>query len=107
MGAIRGIGVEGAFHRGDLTVFRHADAEIPGGGEIRPAGFEANPNALECLYSPLVEKCTPVAQESIDIRAIFLSRHIHRTYNSYVLSQFKKIEQDLRNARRGGSTLCI
>ena len=31
------------------------------------------------------------------MRGIFLSRHIHRTYNSYVLSQFKKLEQDLRN----------
>jgi hypothetical protein len=31
------------------------------------------------------------------MRHIFLSRHVHRTYNSYVLSQFKKLEQDLRN----------
>ena len=30
------------------------------------------------------------------MRGIFLSRHIHRTYNSYVLSQCKKLEQDLR-----------
>ena len=60
-------------------------------------GLKANPNILECLYSPLVETCTPLAQELIAMRHIFLSRHIHRTYNSYVLSQFKKIEQDLRN----------
>lgn len=31
------------------------------------------------------------------MKDVFLSRHIHRTYNSYVLSQFKKLEQDLRN----------
>ena len=62
-------------------------------------GLKANPNVLECMYSPLVETCTPLAQELIDMRDIFLSRHIHRTYNSYVLSQFKKMEQDLRNAR--------
>jgi hypothetical protein len=60
-------------------------------------GLKANPNILECLYSPLVETCTPLATELIDIRHVFLSRHIHRTYNSYVLSQFKKLERDLRN----------
>lgn len=60
-------------------------------------GLKANPNILECLYSPLVETCTPLASELIAMRSIFLSRHIHRTYNSYVLSQFKKLEQDLRN----------
>lgn len=60
-------------------------------------GLKANPNILECLYSPLVETCTQLAAELIDMRQIFLSRHIHRTYNSYVLSQFKKLEQDLRN----------
>jgi uncharacterized protein len=60
-------------------------------------GLKANPNILECLYSPLVETCTPLAADLIEIRHIFLSRYIHRTYNSYVLSQFKKLEQDLRN----------
>jgi hypothetical protein len=59
--------------------------------------LKANPNVLECLYSPLVESCTPLAEELIGLRSIFLSRHVHRTYNSYVLSQFKKLEQDLRN----------
>lgn len=59
--------------------------------------LKANPNALECLYSPLVEFSTPIAQELLAIRHIFLSQHVHRTYNAYVLSQFKKLEQDLRN----------
>ncbi len=58
-------------------------------------GLKANPNILECLYSPLVETCTPLASTLIERRDIFLSRHIHRTYNSYALSQFKKLEQDL------------
>lgn len=62
--------------------------------------LKANPNVLECLYSPLVETATPLAQELIEIRHIFLSRHIHRTHNAYVLSQFKKLEQDLRNQRQ-------
>ncbi|HEV3201416.1 MAG TPA: nucleotidyltransferase domain-containing protein [Bryobacteraceae bacterium] len=59
--------------------------------------LKANPNVLECLYSPLVETCTPLAGELIALRHIFLSQHVHRTYNAYVLSQFKKLEQDLRN----------
>ena len=53
---------------------------------------------LECLYSPLVEHSTPIAQELLDMRQIFLSQYVHRTYNAYVLSQFKKLEQDLRNS---------
>jgi hypothetical protein len=59
--------------------------------------LKANPNVLECFYSPLVETCTPIARELIELRPIFLSQYVHRTYNSYVLSQFKKLEQDLRN----------
>ena len=59
--------------------------------------LKANPNVLECLYSPLVEHCAPIAEELIAQRHIFLSQYVHRTYNSYVLSQFKKLEQDLRN----------
>ncbi|MGC4051117.1 MAG: nucleotidyltransferase domain-containing protein [Paludibaculum sp.] len=59
--------------------------------------LKANPNVLECLYSPLVESCAPIAKELIEMRSIFLSQYVHRTYNSYVLSQFKKLEQDLRN----------
>jgi uncharacterized protein len=59
--------------------------------------LKANPNVLECLYSPLVEECSPLAMDLLRMRSKFLSRHIYRTYNSYVLSQFKKLEQDLRN----------
>jgi hypothetical protein len=154
-------GIEETFGRAELTIFKHVQAEVPGGPEsadlyrfviyrcivgstayglshegsdvdrrgfyLPPADLEwslagvpeqlendqeevyweiekfirlalkANPNVLECLYSPLVETCTPLAQELIGMRGIFLSRHVHRTYNAYVLSQFKKLEQDLRN----------
>ncbi len=58
--------------------------------------LKANPNVLECLYTPLVETVTPLAQELLDMREIFLSRFVYPTYNGYVLSQFKKLEQDLR-----------
>jgi uncharacterized protein len=60
--------------------------------------LKANPNVLECLYTPLVETATPLAQELLALRAAFLSRFVYQTYNGYVLSQFKKLEQDLRVA---------
>lgn len=154
-------GAEESFRRADLTIFKHVQAEVPGGPDstdlyrfviyrcivgstayglsqegsdtdrrgfyLPPADLEwsltgvpkqleteneevyweiekfirlalkANPNVLECLYSPLVETCTPLAHELIEMRHIFLSQYVHRTYNAYVLSQFKKLEQDLRN----------
>ncbi|MGB8700426.1 MAG: nucleotidyltransferase domain-containing protein [Thermosynechococcaceae cyanobacterium] len=58
--------------------------------------LKANPNVLECLYTPLIETITPLAEELIHLREIFLSQLVYQTYNSYVLSQFKKMEQDLR-----------
>jgi hypothetical protein len=38
--------------------------------------LKANPNVLECLYSPLVEAATPLAEELLALRGIFLSRLI-------------------------------
>jgi uncharacterized protein len=62
--------------------------------------LKANPNVLECLYSPLVELTTPLAQELLELRSHFLSQLVYQTYNGYALSQFKKLEQDLRNCDR-------
>lgn len=59
--------------------------------------LKANPNILECLYSPLVEKATPLAEELLAMRSCFLSRVVYQTFNGYVLSQFKKMQADLRN----------
>jgi len=58
--------------------------------------LKANPNVLECLYTPLVERTTPLADELLRMRSIFLSRMVYQTYNGYVLSQFKKMQADLR-----------
>jgi hypothetical protein len=60
--------------------------------------LKANPNILECLYTPVVELTTPVADELLGMRDIFLSKLIYQTYNGYVLSQFKRMEQDLRTS---------
>ena len=58
--------------------------------------LKANPNVLECLYTPLVETKTELASELLNVREAFLSRLVYQTYNGYVLSQFKKLEQDWR-----------
>ena len=62
--------------------------------------LKANPNVLECLYSPIVEHKTPLADELLQMRASFLSRLVYQTYNGYVMSQFKKMQTDIRNQGR-------
>ena len=59
--------------------------------------LNGNPNILECLYTPIVEMATPLVQELLGMREIFLSKHIYKTFNGYALSQFRKMEQDIRN----------
>jgi predicted nucleotidyltransferase len=59
--------------------------------------LKANPNVLECLYTPLVDKITPLGEELLAMRSSFLSRLVFQTYNGYVASQFKKMQADIRN----------
>jgi predicted nucleotidyltransferase len=59
--------------------------------------LKANPNVLECLYTPMVEHATPLMRELLDIRERLLSKMVYQTYNGYVLSQFKKLQGDIRN----------
>jgi hypothetical protein len=59
--------------------------------------LKANPNVLECLFTPLVELATPLAEELLQTRSMFVSRLVYQTYNGYVMSQFKKMQADLRN----------
>ncbi len=61
--------------------------------------LKANPNVLECLFTPLVETANPIAEELLAQRTRFLSRLVYQTYNGYVLSQFRKLEQDFRTNR--------
>ena len=58
--------------------------------------LKANPNVLECLYSPLVEHSSPLAEELLDQREMFLSQMIYQTYNRYVMSQFKSMNRQLQ-----------
>lgn len=59
--------------------------------------LKANPNVLECLYTPIVETATPLAQELLDMKSVFLSRMVYQTFNGYVMSQFKKMQTDIKN----------
>ena len=36
-------------------------------------------------------------QELLDLREIFLTRIVYQTYNGYVMSQFKKMQTDIKN----------
>lgn len=58
--------------------------------------LKANPNILECLYTPMIQNISPIAEQLLAKKEIFLSKLAYQTYNGYVVSQFKKMEQDLR-----------
>jgi len=58
--------------------------------------LKANPNILECLYSPIIEHRTEIADSILTHRRIFLSKLVYQTYSGYAASQFRRIEQDHR-----------
>ena len=62
--------------------------------------LKANPNALETLHSPIIEYVSPLGEELLAIKDIFLSKLVFQTYSGYVASQFKKMQADLRNRGR-------
>ncbi len=59
--------------------------------------LKANPNILECLYTPLVETATPLGEELLAMRGCFLSKLVHQTYTRYVESQFRRMQTALRS----------
>lgn len=59
--------------------------------------LKANPNVLEALHSPLVIHSSPIAEKLLARRSIFLSKLVYQTFNGYAMSQFRKLEQDVRN----------
>jgi hypothetical protein len=70
--------------------------------------LKANPNILECLYSPMVEKVTPLGEELLAIRQGFLSQMIFQTFNGYAMSQFKKSSRTFAiPVRSNANTPCI
>ncbi|MYV53364.1 nucleotidyltransferase domain-containing protein [Streptomyces sp. SID3212] len=58
--------------------------------------LRANPNVLECLHSPLVERLDDTGRELLSLRGAFLSRQAHTTFVRYALGQRRKLEADVR-----------
>src|SRR5262249_39970056 len=50
-----------------------------------------NPNVLETLWTPLVLHADEVAQRLRQMREVFLTRYLYKTYSGYVLSQFRRM----------------
>src|SRR5437588_7295987 len=53
--------------------------------------LKANPNVLETLWTPLVLHADEVAQRLREMRQVFLTRYLYKTYSGYVLSQFRRM----------------
>jgi predicted nucleotidyltransferase len=53
--------------------------------------LKANPNVLEVLWTPAVLLADEVAVRLRDLREVFLTRHLYKTYSGYVLSQFRRM----------------
>ena len=54
--------------------------------------LKANPNILETLWTPMVLEASPIAQRLREMRAVFLSKHIYKTYSGYAISQFRRMK---------------
>ncbi|MER7467615.1 nucleotidyltransferase domain-containing protein [Streptomyces sp. NPDC097981] len=58
--------------------------------------LRANPNVLECLHSPLVERLTPVGEELLSLRGAFLSRRVHASFTRYAAAQHHRLTSGIR-----------
>jgi len=59
--------------------------------------LKANPNVLETLWTPMVLDADETADELRSIRSAFLSKHLYKTYSGYVLSQFRRMANSIKN----------
>ncbi|KPC62001.1 nucleotidyltransferase domain-containing protein [Streptomyces chattanoogensis] len=57
--------------------------------------LRANPTALECLHSPLVERIDATGRELLALRGAFLSREAHRTFSRYAVGQLRQLRADV------------
>ena len=61
--------------------------------------LQANPTALEVLWSPLVETITADGEQLRSVRRAFLSRRVAQTYGAYARDQLDRVAA--RRARTG------
>lgn len=65
-------------------------------GRLVWLALKADPNTLECLWSPEVLYMSPEGEQLLAARSGFLSKHAFVTYGGYVLSQLRRLRADLR-----------
>jgi predicted nucleotidyltransferase len=53
--------------------------------------LKANPNILECLYTPIVEYANDLGQELRGMRSRFLSRLVYQTYNDTLSGSSRRL----------------
>jgi uncharacterized protein len=58
--------------------------------------LRGNPNILECLHSPFVERVDDTGRELLSLRGAFLCRRAHDTFTRYSLGQRRKLDADIR-----------
>ncbi|MER6997345.1 nucleotidyltransferase domain-containing protein [Streptomyces sp. NPDC000410] len=58
--------------------------------------LRANPNILECLHSPIVERIDDTGRELLSLRDAFLSRRALDTFVRYAAGQRRKLDADVR-----------
>ncbi|AKJ14077.1 nucleotidyltransferase [Streptomyces incarnatus] len=58
--------------------------------------LRGNPNILECLHSPLVERVDDTGRELLSLRGAFLSRRAYDSFTRYALGQRRKLDADVR-----------
>lgn len=58
--------------------------------------LRGNPNILECLHSPLVERADSTGRELLGLREAFLSRRVQATFRGYAQQQLGKLEAEIR-----------
>ncbi|MFD8454820.1 nucleotidyltransferase domain-containing protein [Streptomyces coelicoflavus] len=58
--------------------------------------LRANPNILECLHSPFVERVDDTGRELLALRDAFLSRRAYETFTRYAHGQRRKLDADVR-----------
>ncbi|KIE27002.1 nucleotidyltransferase [Streptomyces sp. MUSC 125] len=59
--------------------------------------LRSNPNILECLHSPLVERVDDTGRELLSLRSAFLSQQVYGTFTRYALSQRRKLDAAIRS----------
>lgn len=57
----------------------------------------ANPNVLETLSTPLVERSTVLSEILLREKSRFYSKYVYQTYQGYVISQFQKLHRTFEN----------